>query len=690
VDQTGDCAGECEFGALGGGILNLGGTTLTNVNVDGNTLSTGTPGNTSMNTAEGGGIDTYDPMVITNSTVDSNTLTGAQDGSGECAVSGGAGILADTIGFVMSGTSVSKNTAVDAAGAGAVVWDPDISTETSPISDDSPAGHFPTGDALSGDTISGNASTVTFATTDFDPWYYGAAGGLLLETGNNHEDNYVVGDVQVTGTTISGNTAAGFAGGLWVTTDTTAQVTDSTISGNSSLNAGGAMINYTSRLALTNSTVADNSSTGDYVDHTSATPETDDAFFTGGILSAYDGALTLVYDTISANTSATGAGGISGITWGVLTSTGSIIAGNTGTSGEQDCNYDEPGQPTSGGWNLVGDTSCGFSQSTDLIGVAADLGSLGSNGGPTQTMVPNAGSPAIDAGGGPACPATDQRGVARPQGKACDIGAVEVIPSTPAPPAPAATPFGYVTAGSDGGVFSFAAPNFGSGAGTLLHSPVVGIAATAKGKGYRIATSNGGVEAFGNAGNDGSMAGLPLNAPIVGIAETPNGGGYWLVASDGGVFAFGNAGFYGSTGSIALNKPIVGIASTPDGLGYWLVASDGGVFSYGDANFYGSAASLTLKAPIVGIAGSAGGGYWLVASDGGVFSFGPAQFYGSEVNAPIPLHAPITGIASTPDGLGYWLGGQDGGVFAFGDAPFEGSLVSESVTATDIVGIASA
>jgi hypothetical protein len=40
--------------------------------------------------------------------------------------------------------------------------------------------------------------------------------------------------------------------------------------------------------------------------------------------------------------------------------------------------------------------------------------------------MPLAGSPAIDAGDPATCPASDQRGVARPQAVACDIGAVEV------------------------------------------------------------------------------------------------------------------------------------------------------------------------------------------------------------------------------------------------------------------------
>lgn len=59
------------------------------------------------------------------------------------------------------------------------------------------------------------------------------------------------------------------------------------------------------------------------------------------------------------------------------------------------------------------------------------LGPLQDNGGGIPTMLPRSGSPAIDAGDGSVCadPATtngvDQRGVSRPQGAHCDIGAVE-------------------------------------------------------------------------------------------------------------------------------------------------------------------------------------------------------------------------------------------------------------------------
>ena len=79
------------------------------------------------------------------------------------------------------------------------------------------------------------------------------------------------------------------------------------------------------------------------------------------------------------------------------------------------------------------------------------------------------------------------------------------------------------------------------------------------------------------------------------------GVGYWLVASDGGIFSFGGAGFYGSTGGEGLPSPVVGMAPTTDGHGYWLAAADGGVFALGDALFSGALAGLPLNSPVVGL-----------------------------------------------------------------------------------------
>jgi CSLREA domain-containing protein len=89
------------------------------------------------------------------------------------------------------------------------------------------------------------------------------------------------------------------------------------------------------------------------------------------------------------------------------------------------------GPVTSGGWNLEPTGTCGLSGPGDLTDVDADITPLDDRGGPTQTRAPALSSPAIDAipfGTAGLCDAstpTDQRGVARPAGVACDIGAVE-------------------------------------------------------------------------------------------------------------------------------------------------------------------------------------------------------------------------------------------------------------------------
>lgn len=75
------------------------------------------------------------------------------------------------------------------------------------------------------------------------------------------------------------------------------------------------------------------------------------------------------------------------------------------------------------------------------------LGPLEDNGGPTATRALLIGSPAIDAGDTAPCPATDQRGVARPQGSGCDIGAYELVLSLSLSPA-------FVEAGTEGFVLT--------------------------------------------------------------------------------------------------------------------------------------------------------------------------------------------------------------------------------------------
>ncbi|UCF41623.1 MAG: hypothetical protein JSW43_04655, partial [Gemmatimonadota bacterium] len=140
----------------------------------------------------------------------------------------------------------------------------------------------------------------------------------------------------------------------------------------------------------------------------------------GGIYNG--GNLTLTNSTVSGNTAYWG-GGIHASWMGYATLTNTIVADNGAPTGANCL----ASVLSSLGYNLTDDTSCGVTAPGDLIVADAMLGPLQDNGGPTQTHDLLPGSPAIDAGS-PGCPPpdTDQRGVARPQGAACDIGAFEL------------------------------------------------------------------------------------------------------------------------------------------------------------------------------------------------------------------------------------------------------------------------
>ncbi len=211
-----------------------------------------------------------------------------------------------------------------------------------------------------------------------------------------------------------------------------------------------------------------------------------------------------------------------------------------------------------------------------------------------------------------------------------------------------------------------------------LRSPVIGIAASAGGSGYWLATGNGGVFSFGHAKFHGA-APAQVNGHIAAIVATSDRGGYWLASSDGAVFRFGDAKFHGSASGEHLNDPIVAMAATPDGRGYWLADADGAVFHYGDAKPYGSPFGAHLGSPIVAMAGTPdGGGYWLADADGAVFHYGDAKPHGSAITEH--LRDQIVAMLATPDGGGYWLFASGGGVFTYGNARFHGSASSAALT----------
>jgi hypothetical protein len=126
-----------------------------------------------------------------------------------------------------------------------------------------------------------------------------------------------------------------------------------------------------------------------------------------------------------------------------------------------------------------------------------------------------------------------------------------------------------------------------------------------------------------------------------------------------------------------------------DASGNWMVdyaAWQTGCTSYscgGDRRLFVAPATLDppgLAAPVTGMASTPdGGGYWLVDAQGAVSSHGSAVGYGSMSGQH--LNAPVNHIVSTPDGKGYWLVGADGGIFAFGDAGFFGSMGGKHLNA---------
>jgi hypothetical protein len=206
----------------------------------------------------------------------------------------------------------------------------------------------------------------------------------------------------VTNSTVSGNNAAfGYGGGIDCELELT--LTNSTVSGNAAYYDGGGIRGR--YLTLTNSTESGNTA----------------GYNGGGIRGRY---LSLTNGTVSGNdANQSGAGIYSG---GNAALTHTIVADNGTTT--PNCNN---GAFDSLGYNLADDDSCGFTEPTDLIVADARLGHLTDNGGPTRTQSLLVGSPAIDAGS-PDCPppSTDQRGVLRPQGAACDVGAFESVLAT--------------------------------------------------------------------------------------------------------------------------------------------------------------------------------------------------------------------------------------------------------------------
>jgi hypothetical protein len=263
-------------------------------------------------------------------------------------------------------------------------------------SDDNGGGIYNAGSlTVSGSTVSGNYS------------YNGDGGGI-----------YNAGILTVSESTVSNNYSDSGSGG-GIENDGTLTVSSSTFFGNSAFGGGG--IYNLETLTVSNSTFS-----GNYGD-----------FYAGGIVNA--GTATVSFSTFSGN----GGGGVfpgdgSAIqNFSNLTLKGTLLALNSALDGN--CYVDGGG--TSDGYNLSDDDTCSFltapGDQNDVAAASLSPSGLQDNGGPTLTIALLPTSPAVDAV--PITPTnectdafgnlvkTDQRGVTRPQGTGCDIGAYELV-----------------------------------------------------------------------------------------------------------------------------------------------------------------------------------------------------------------------------------------------------------------------
>ena len=290
---------------------------------------------------------------------------------------------------------------------------------------------------LNGDTVLGaGARTTVIGGSTYGLFTLGSGtsqmSGVTLTGGN--------------GVRLQGPVAGGAIFGIGSFAPVSLTLTDSTVRGNRAQVGGAIAVGAGATVALVRSTVSGNTSTGANGSH-------------GGAIYIDGGTVSLVNSTVSGNTATDGPsapgnadGGGVYINAGTLTVQNATFANNRATG--DDGLFREPqgnstvtlnstivdsgpnrnacaGAPSffRGDHNLSDDFSCGFTEPSDKV-ADAQLGSLGDNGGPTDTHALSAGSVAIGSGSG--CPATDQRGVARDG--ACDIGAFEYV--APAPPQP--------------------------------------------------------------------------------------------------------------------------------------------------------------------------------------------------------------------------------------------------------------
>ncbi len=226
------------------------------------------------------------------------------------------------------------------------------------------------------------------------------------------------------GSVICDNTASAdwYGGGL---TGDNLTITDATVSGNQAGAGGG--ISTTGMLSISGSTIAYNRTMG----------------YDGGGINAEGAEIEISNTTMVGNTStraggAINAGGGTNLEMNGVTFSGNgALYGNTLRASGSNANWsntlisgacqlESGATAVSNGGNLESPGStCGLDDPSDHVNVAdPTVAPLASYGGPTRTLLPKLGSPAIGNGLNANCLGVDQRGEPRSDG-ACDVGAVE-------------------------------------------------------------------------------------------------------------------------------------------------------------------------------------------------------------------------------------------------------------------------
>jgi hypothetical protein len=231
---------------------------------------------------------------------------------------------------------------------------------------------------------------------------------FAVQNGSSHSGGGISlsgGSLTLNRSTVSGNQQLGISAD-----NSSLTLNSSTVRGNTNTTYGGGIYAYDSIVTINNSTISDNAAG-------SACCWSGGGIFLAGNL----GVGIINNSTITGNTAGVGGGIEYGGGFGSVTLQNTVLAGNSAFMGP-DCS----GIPlTSAGYNIVGDTSgCGLAAGTgDQFNVDPLLSTYSIGEPAYHALQPS--SPAIDAGNAATCLSMDQRGIARPQGNACDIGAYE-------------------------------------------------------------------------------------------------------------------------------------------------------------------------------------------------------------------------------------------------------------------------